>query len=84
MDHIKQRWAKTQMAEDFAITPRGFGAPPYGIVALHDLQQPEAAHAASELDDWQPMPTRHAVVFWLALLGVPALVVALGLWMALA
>jgi hypothetical protein len=59
MQHVKDRWADTQMAP------------------------PEAAHAASEIDDWQPMPTRHAVVFWLALLGVPALVVVLGLLVAL-
>jgi hypothetical protein len=71
MDHIKQRWADTQVHR----LPLGCD---------QQGRYPEAAHAASEIDDWQPMPTRHAVVFWLALLGVPALVVVLGLLVALA
>jgi hypothetical protein len=76
------QFADTELADTKVVT---FTHRPY--IPLGCDQQgriPEAAHAASEIDDWQPMPTRNAVVFWLALLGVPALVVALGLWMALA
>ena len=70
MDHIKQRWAKTQVHR----LPLGCD---------QQGRYPEAAHAASEIDDWDPMPTRERWAAWAVLLGVPAAVIVLGIVVAL-
>ena len=73
MQHVKDRWAETHLAE--------WPDPTHERHCRH--AQPEAAHAASELEDWEPMSVRDNVQFWLILLGAPAAVIAIGLWVAL-
>ena len=73
MNHIKQRWAETHLSE--------WPDPTHERHCAH--KQPEAAHAASELDEWEPMPARERWAVWAVLLGVPAAVIVLGIVVAL-
>jgi len=68
MNHIKNRWAATQLAEDNvgSYVWRPIGTDQQG-------RYPEAAHAASELDDEDPRPIPGAgPVVWLVLASVVA------------
>jgi hypothetical protein len=74
MNHIKSRWAATQLAEDnvgsYVWLPKG--ADQQGRYSSA-MPQPEAAHAASELDDEDPRPIPGAgPVVWLVLASVVA------------
>jgi hypothetical protein len=74
MDRIKGRWADTELADD---NVTGYVWRPQGC----DQQgrYPEAAHAASELDDYDPRPIPGAgPVAWLVLGVVALLAVAAG------
>ena len=66
MDHIKNRWADTQLADD-NVTSYVWKPLPKGCD--YQGRYPEAAHAACELDDdndERPIPGA-GLVLWLAL-----------------